>query len=240
MLKSASDCGPLRAEPPANGFWALGDTVRFSGFAANPALAGTVEAALSDVIGDRKADGQLSVLNDQICAVRAVLPEVPDGQTSIWFGDGKTGAPNTAGVYHPGDNPIVEVLVPADVSGLHLSVFIIDNENRFYSLIPNHKDPETQIDRLGRVENGARHVRVLHSTTLPYDDGHPKPFALSIDPDNFGKQAVIALFTRTPLFPVRNASQMSVDGAVEELTSAIAADPSNVVYMASRLMETRP
>jgi hypothetical protein len=240
VLKGASDCGPLRAEAPAAGFWSLGDTIRITGFAANPALAGTVEAALADVIGDRRAEADMTVLNDQICAVRAVLPTVPDGQTSVWFGDGKTGAANTSGIYHPGDNPVVEVLVPADVAGLHLSVFIVDNEDRFYSLIPNHMDAETQIDRLGRVENGARHVRVLHSVTLPYDDGHPKPFALQIDPDNFGKQAVLALFTKAPLFPVRNASQMSVEGAVAELTKAVAADPSNVVYMASRLMETRP
>jgi hypothetical protein len=240
VLKGAADCGPLTAEAPANGAWALGDTIRITGFAANPALAGTVEAALADVIGDRTAEADLTALNDQICAVRGVLPAVPDGNTSIWFGDGKTGAANTGGIYHPGDNPIVEVLAPADIAGLHLSVFIVDNEHRFYSLIPNHKDPETQIDRLGRVDNGARHVRVLHSISLPYDDGHPKPFALSVDPDNFGKQAVIALFTKTPLFSDRLASQVSVDGAVEELTKAISADPGNVVYMASRLMETRP
>jgi hypothetical protein len=91
VLDGLADCGPLQqVEPPADGY-ALGSTITVTGNAAGPGLAAGLEGALADTLGDRKLRSSVSVLNDQLCTVRKVLPALPTNALSIWMGQGDSG-----------------------------------------------------------------------------------------------------------------------------------------------------
>ncbi|MFN0113202.1 MAG: protein kinase domain-containing protein [Paracoccaceae bacterium] len=240
VLAEMADCGRLSAEAPEGGTWGLGDTIRVTGYAAGSETAAGVAARLKEIAGDRQVKVDTSVLNADVCAVRSVVPDAPDDQLSIWFGDGATGAANTTGIFRQGQNPIVEILAPDSLTGLKLTVVVVDNEGKVFSVVPNALDAETSVDALGKVEQGVRRVRVLHSATLAYDYQRPKVFFVTVDPDNFGKQEVFAFLSKDELFNPRRPAEESVESFVKALREAQAAAPGNIVGLAARLLESRP
>ena len=195
-------------------------------------------AALEPGLGDRKLRLDVTILNKDLCAVRKVLPPVGAGDAVIWFGDGATGAVNLSGIFHAGDNPVVEVLVPPGMTDLSLWVLVVDNTNQVFSLLPNEKQPEHAIQNIGEVIDGLRRVRVLYSL----DDirSGKGVYSIKVDPANFGKSEIIAILSKTSLFGTRLPETLSVGGLADELKDAVAKDPGNIVSIASRVIDARP
>ena len=160
------------------------------------------------------------------------------GDAVIWFGDGATGAVNLSGIFHAGDNPVVEVLVPPGMADLSLWVLVVDNTNQVFSLLPNERQPEHAIQNIGAVVDGVRRVRVLYSL----DDIRTGKgvYSITVDPANFGKSEIIAILSKASLFGTRLPATLSVSGLADELKDVIAREPGNIVAIASRVIDARP
>jgi serine/threonine protein kinase len=231
-------CGPLSPDKAPAETYALGDTIVVTGAVETVETRDTLQQALEDTVGDRSVRIDATILNADLCAVRKVLPPVGAGDTLIWLGDGATGAVNLSGIYHAGENPIVEVLVPADLTGLSLWVLVVDNTNQIFSLLPNEKEAEHDIQNIGTVVDGVRRVRVLHS--LADVKAGKGVYSITVDEGNYGKSEIIAILSKTSLFGIRLPETLSVGALADELAKVIQDDPGNIVSIAARVIDARP
>jgi hypothetical protein len=238
ILRAGANCGLLSQSAAAGDTYALGDTVGVTGTLADDGTADRIKSQLTDAIGDRKLQFDVSTLNADLCVVRNVLPVLPSNALSIWFGDGDTGAANISGIFQVNENPIVEVLAPADMSGLSLWVVAVDNTGKIFNLLPNINFEEHAIDRIGVVENGIRRVRVLFSIAEFKSD--PRLVAMRISKTDFGKSEIIAILSKDNLFGIRRPRDESVASFAEALAEIQVERPGNIIGIANRLLDSRP
>jgi serine/threonine protein kinase len=231
-------CGPLTPDRGPLQLYDLGDTIAVTGAMVSVEARDAAQSALAPMIGARTLRLDVTILNKDLCTIRKVLPPVGEGDTVIWFGDGATGEVNLSGIYRAGDNPVVEVLVPPALTGLSLWVLVVDNTNQVFSLLPNEKQAEHDIQDIGTVSDGVRRIRVLGS--LADLQAGNAVFSITVDASNFGKSEIIAILSRTPLFETRLPETLSVGGLADELASAVARNPGNIVSIASRVIDARP
>jgi hypothetical protein len=238
ILAAAADCGPLGLDRPAGGSWRLGDTVTVSGATEAATAAEAIRARLEPAIGDRGLAIETTALNPDLCAVRRVLPALPSSDLSVWLGDGATGQANLSGVYHVGENPIVEIHAPAGLTEASLWVVLVDNTGKVFNLLPNINAEAQDMAALGRIENGVRRIRVLHSIDELRADG--KLLAMRISDGDFGKSEIIAILSRRNLFDIRRPRDESVASFAEALAAIQTEAPGNILAVASRLLDSRP
>ncbi len=231
-------CGPLGPDAPPEAGYALGDTIVITGAIETEAARGKLQQALEDAIGDRQLRIDATILNADLCAIRRVLPPLESDRLSIWLGDGATGQVNLSGIYHAGENPVVEVLAPADLTGLSLWVVVVDNTGAVYNLLPNLKQEAHDLADVGAVENGQRRIRVLHS--LEDVKNGIGTFATTVDEDSFGKSEIIAFLSKTSLFGIRRPKDESIASFAEALAQILRDEPGNIVSIASRVIDARP
>lgn len=236
-LASHATCGPLALNSTADGY-AMGDTVRVTGDIAAPGDEAAIRDALARVVGDRAVRVETEVVNPSVCAIRAMLPDLPSGRMSVRMSDGQTGGLNPSGVYGVGANPVVDIELPVSLDQGWLAVALVGNTGQVFNLIPNIAAPEHRIDRLGVVENGIRRIRVLHSVAEFGQDNTKLAFRVSAD--DFGKSEIVAFVSQEPLFDVRRPRDESVESFAQGLAEAQARNPGNLVAIARRVLEARP
>ena len=240
LLAPLATCGPLALTPPPGEDYPLEGTVGVAGAVATEADAAKVRAALDARIGDRVARLELSVLNPKLCAVQALLPEVPAGPISIVFGTGSASdaavAPNMSGVYAVGENPVIDVLAPGTLTGGYLWVGIADVTGNLYNILPNIGRPDNALDRIGTLDGGVRDIRVAYSNAEAADE--PGRLAFTVD-DTFGKSLVIVIHSDRPLFDVPRPTTESVESFAQGLREVIDAGEVKVLSVTSRLIDTR-
>ncbi|MDH5530496.1 MAG: serine/threonine protein kinase, partial [Paracoccaceae bacterium] len=238
ILSDLADCGPLLQGISEDAAYALGDTVRVTGTISDAAANAALSARLTEALGDRKLVLDTTMLNADICTVRNVLPVLPNNDLSIWVGDGDTGAANLSGIFRVNENPVVEVHAPANLVDASLWVVVVDNTGKVFNLLPNMNFEDQSLDRLGRLENGIRRVRVLHSIDEFRSD--PRLLAMKISDKDFGKSEVLAILSRENLFGIRRPRDESVASFAEALTEIQAEKPGNIIGIATRLLDSRP
>lgn len=237
-LEPLGNCGPLTQLDPPSGGYPMGATITVTGDAVASGLGEGITAALEPVIGNRKVQVALNVLNDHLCRVRGELPDLPTNAISIWMGQGTTGEANLTGIYRTGDYPIVDVLIPANITGGQLWVVAVDSSGKVYNILPNESLLENHIEKLGVIEGGTRRIRVVHSFEEKKAD--PRLIALRVNEEDYGKSEFIAFVTRGDLFDTRRPRDESVASFAEALAATQAERPGNILGFASRILESRP
>ncbi|AJC83151.1 protein kinase-like domain-containing protein (plasmid) [Rhizobium etli bv. phaseoli str. IE4803] len=240
QLKSAiaplETCGPLVVQAPEGANFPLGSTVAIRG---NVAASGDIEAlrqALAPRLGDRDLRFDTTVLNNQLCVVQSLLPDVPQGPMAIVLGYGDKSEPNMSGVYSVGDNPVIDVLAPATIKDGYLWVAIADVTGNLFNVLPNIKRPDNALAGLGTVSDGMRTIRVAYSTA----DGATDPAKLSFAVDNtFGRSLIIAMQTDRPLFAQLRPTTESTKSFAEDLHAVIASGNVSILSTTTRLIDTR-
>jgi hypothetical protein len=237
-LVAVADCGPLTLGETTPETFALGDTIRVFGDVADAARNATIASALTAIAGDRGVAVETTVLNAPVCTIRQLLPDLPSGGVSLWFGQGATGQANPTGVYHKDDNPVIEVLAPATLGGLALTVLAIEENGDVSSLLPNVFQEQNVIDGLGVVENGVRRITVAHSVQDTADTR--QRLAFIVNDESYGKTEIVAILSRADIFDVRRPTAETVGGLAQALSEIRATMPDNIVGIATRLLESRP
>ena len=236
-LDSLTTCGPLQQTGGKDAKYELNDTIVVSGTIMSAKDTDAISQLLSPVIGDRKLRFDTTSLNAEICKIRNVLPAVPTKNISIWLGDGDTGAVNLSGIYSTGQNPLVEVQVPVDITGGSLWVMIIDTDGEVYHILPNINVSQHSIADLGTVEGGIRRIRVLHSVAAFQADQSLRAFLVS--EGDYGKSEVIAILSKEPLFDTRRPGKESVSSVARALQETLKTGKITILGVATRIIDAR-
>lgn len=231
-----STCGALTVE--ATGTLALGEEVRVTGDFADGADISALRNSLGDLVGDRPVRVQGTVLNEQLCAIRAVLPPASADTLSIWLGNGVSEAANLTGVYRTGENPVVEIHTPANIEDGYLWVMIVDNTGKVFHVLPNVNDTEQRLGALGEVVGGIRKIRVLCPIeTLAQN---PQCLAIRITEGDYGKSEVLAVLSSRPLFDMRRPRDESVASVAGALGETLRGREREILGVAARIIDARP
>ena len=132
LLDERTTCGSLalRNSPPTD--YALYEAITIAGDLANTDDVLAIKALLEPEIGDRSLRFETTILNEDLCAIRAALPKAVTGNVSISLSNGKTGQPALTGVFRTGDNPVVDVLLPGTITQGSLWVMVVDNTGKVF------------------------------------------------------------------------------------------------------------
>jgi len=158
------------------------------------------------------------------------------GPLSIALSQGASGAENPTGRYRAGDNPIIEVRLPAEIVDGYLWVVMADADDTLYNLVPNQQWPvrDQPVGTLGTVEDGVRRVRVAFSVAEVTAD--PGRFGFEVGAP-FGTSLVAAFLTEPPLFP-DNLPKLSNTGFAELLAPRLASDSVQILSVSTQFIDT--
>ncbi|MCU0908634.1 MAG: protein kinase, partial [Rhodobacteraceae bacterium] len=237
LIDTFETCGPLTQAIAPGGIYDLGDEIVVRGDVVGSGDVEAVQAALPGIAGDRPVRVELTVLNEQLCAIRAVMPDTPPSALSVWLGDGATSQPNLTGVFTTGQNPVVEVHAPEGADGT-LWVMVVDTDGKVFNVLPNINWTDNRLANIGTVQGGVRRVRVLWSVDEFRAD--PSRMAFRIEDTNYGKSEVIAILTRGDLFDMRRPRDESVASLAEALAAALEGREAEILGVASRIIDARP
>ncbi|MGH3616091.1 MAG: hypothetical protein ACRDRK_26565 [Pseudonocardia sp.] len=165
-----------------------------------------------------------------------LLPALPPGLASVALGFGQREGPNLSGIYAVGDNPVIDVLLPADEADGSLWVALADVTGDLYNLLPNINRPDSALADAATVADGMRRVRVAFSRAEAAED--PKRLWFTID-DTFGKSVVIVFLTDRPLFAELRPTTESVEGFAEDLAQVLQAGQVDIRSIATQFIDSR-
>ncbi|MGI3170844.1 serine/threonine-protein kinase [Pseudooceanicola sp. C21-150M6] len=216
VLQAHADCGPLSLlDPPAAGYGPQ-DPITVTGRLATVGSRIDLFDALGTVAGQRPVDLSVDMLNPVLCTIEAALPQADSGGFGVQFGFGNRPDKNPDGRYFTGENPVIDVIVPDDVTDGFLWVSIVDVTGNVFHLLPNINRPDNSIASLREEAgvSGPMPVRVAYS--LEEADG-ARRLGFTVDDSTLGKSKVVVIHSDGPIFPELRPTTESVEGYAAEL-----------------------
>ncbi|WP_372892954.1 serine/threonine protein kinase [Rhodosalinus sp.] len=236
ILEAHEDCGPLRqTDPPSTGY-PLGAEIVVAGAVAAPATRADLGEALSQAAGERRIVPRVTILNPGLCRVDRALPDVPRGGFEVRFGWGDQEGENVTGRYLVGENPVIDVTVPAEVTDGHLYVAALDVSGNVFHMLPNRNRPETALASLRDGQTGPVALRVAYSEAQA-EAADGRRLAFVVDDTVLGKTRILVLHARAPLFDGPRPTMESIESFAEvlgEQTDAIRTLDSRILTTARR------
>ncbi len=215
ILLSNSDCGPLTlVAPPPTGY-GLNDEIIVTGRLAQETSRQTLGRQLSNLAGDRPLRIDTEMLNDALCEIDAVLPaSTESGGFELMFGYGDRSDSNLDAVYAVGENPVIDLALPPDVTDGYLRVSIVDVKGVVFHLLPNLFRTENSVEAL-LEENPEGIIRLSYG--LEEAEGQNR-LAFTVDDSVLGKNQILVMHTDAPLFdelrPTTESSASYADALV--------------------------
>jgi eukaryotic-like serine/threonine-protein kinase len=235
ILQNRADCGPLELGPvPAVGFGPQ-TPITVTGRVAETATRVELFDALHTVAGARKIILDVEVLNPTLCLIEQNLPNAPASDIKIAYSVGDSGEPNSSGRFFVGENPVIDVVLPADVTEGYLNVSILDVSGNVFHLLPNINRQDNLVSALRAGQDGTADVRVAYSLAEAASNGR---LAFRVDDSTLGKSKVIVLHSAEPLFDVMRPTSESALGFAEALKEHFEANNSSIQSLDSRILVT--
>ncbi len=232
ILRDHADCGELFLRDPPQVGYAAGEEISVGGQVASTATRVALIDALSQVAGDRPVAVDAEVLNATLCLVDDALPLAPSGGFDTRFGFGDRDDPNPQGRYFVGENPVIDVTVPADVTEGYLYVSALDVSGDVFHMLPNLNRPDNAVAALRDGRDGAVDVRVAYPLS-EQDDG--RNLAFTVDDSALGKTEILVLHADAPLFDELRPTAELAEGyarALRETTQPIRTLDSRILTTA--------
>ncbi|MEW2915414.1 serine/threonine protein kinase, partial [Leisingera sp. JC11] len=237
IMDSFADCGPLVRQ--GNGhFDGYGptDPILISGRVASTATRLELFDALRALAHERQVVLDVEVLNDSLCVVEQHLPKAPPGGAEVEFAvGGTTVEPNPSGRFFVGENPVIDVVLPNDLTDGYLTVSILDVSGNVFHLLPNISRADNAVASLRDGETGEVPVRVAYSLEESASNGG---IAFKVDDSTLGKSKVLVLHSAEPLFDGMRPTSESAVGFAEALKASYEADSSRIRSLDSRILVT--
>ena len=232
VLAAQADCGPLVQEnPPALGY-GKADTITISGHLSGSPKQVELFDALNAVADKRKVSLGIDLLNPALCQIEGTLPEVHSGGFAFSFGFGDRDEDNPSGRYFVGENPTIDLVIPAAVTDGFVSVSIIDVGGNVYHVLPNMNRPEDNVATLRAGASGDFKLRVA----FPLAENTAKTIAFTVDPTTLGKSKVIVVYSDKPLFAELRPTTESVGGYAAALKKAAESGDLQIRALDSRIL----
>lgn len=239
VLEAVADCGPLRLVDPPPDKYALNERIIVEGSLASSRSADVLYAALADTAGDRPIVLDTDVLNEALCAVETRLGALVErvegvttygpGQRPVILTEGISGEPRPDGKFREGENPIIDLQLPPGMNEGHLWVTIIDVNGNAFHLLPNLRNPVSDVATI-RATSGPM-------LRLSYPLGTPDRLAFQVD-DTSGTSKILVFHSSAPLFEATRPTTESIAGFAEALEKRIAAGGLNVYSLTEEFIVT--
>jgi serine/threonine-protein kinase len=216
LLTAYADCGALRLiDPPAQGY-TNSDTLRVTGrFASGAARDGFIRA-LERMAGMRKVEVQAEIRNETLCLFDTVLPNAPPAGFGIAFSLGDTGENVPDGEFLVGQNPVIDLVIPSDLTGGLLYVSALDVSGKVFHLLPNVKRPENGVAALRDGRDGPVTVRLAHTLAEAADSGGKK-LAFVVDETALGKTQIVVIHAEEEFIDGMRPTTESAQGYADAL-----------------------
>ncbi len=237
ILFGLADCGALTLiDAPVTGY-GLETPIRVSGTLASQDSLTGLQTAIGALAGARPVDlQQVSVLNPTLCLIENFLPSAPSSDIAIEFFNGEQdNTPNPSGDFVVGQNPVIDVDLPADIQDGYLSVSVLDVSGNVFHLLPNVVRQENNIAALRDGETGPISVRVAYSIPESQENGG---IAFQVDDSTLGKSKVIVLHTDNQLFDTLRPTTESAAGYAEALREQDRNVETQIMSLDSRILTT--
>ncbi|MEM6939695.1 MAG: protein kinase [Pseudomonadota bacterium] len=236
LLDQFADCGPLTqlSDPGPVGYGPT-DRIRIGGALAGEASRDALARALRSLAEGRGVSVETEQLNETLCVVENYLPEAPEGDLNITFGDGDTGQPVTSGQFYVGQNPVIDIMIPADVVDGYLTVSVLDVSGNVFHLLPNVGRSENNVATLRDGRTGEIPLRVAFGLT---EDRPPGGIAFTIDNSSLGKTKILVLHSSKPLFPEMRPTTESAVSYAEALANRAVDNDLEIRSLDSQILTT--
>lgn len=236
ILLAKSDCGLLNA-PQVGSISGYGpqDKIIVTGRVASTATRIGLFDDLRAIAGDRQVVLDLEVLNSSLCLIEQHLPKAPTSATSVAFTVGDRNEPNPSGRFFVGENPVIDVVLPADMTSGFLTVSILDVSGNVFHLLPYISRPDNSIESLRGGRSGEAKVRVAFDLDAASTGGG---IAFRVDDSSLGKSKVLVLHSSAPLFDGMRPTSESAVGFAEALQSSFEADAGRILSLDSKILIT--
>ncbi|MEW9921683.1 serine/threonine-protein kinase [Marimonas sp. MJW-29] len=236
VLVQYADCGALsQINDPGPVGYGPDDPVLVKGALASNAAREDLQFQLEDLTDGRNVVMDIEILNPALCVVENYLPKASEGGMEVAFTDGITGQPHAEGTFSVGENPVIDVIIPAGVFTGFLSVSVLDVSGNVYHLLPHRGRPDNSILTLRDGKDGAVPVRVAY----PLDDSRPEgSIAFTVDDTSLGKSKILVIHSDAPLFRQMRPGTESSVGYAEALRDRAENSDGIIRSMDTRILET--
>jgi eukaryotic-like serine/threonine-protein kinase len=216
ILERHADCGDLRlVDPPAAGY-PDGAEVVVEGKVASAETLAALTGALISVAGNRRVSVEAEELNPTLCLIDEALPDAPPGGFTIGFGDGETGARNPSGRFVVGQNPVIDVTIPADAKEGYLYVSALDVSGNVFHLLPNVYIEDNSLESLRGGQEGPVLLRVAHSLEEA-EATEGRKLAFQVDDAALGKTEIVVIHADAPILNGTRPITESAEGFAQAL-----------------------
>jgi len=234
-INPLADCGPMTLDgAPALGYGPQ-DTIAISGRLAETTTRLAIFDTITAIAGERPVTINAVTLNPTLCLIEQRLPAAPEGDIGIAFGFGDRPDVNTSGTYFVGENPVIDIVLPADVTDGYLSVSVIDVSGDVFHVLPNVNRTDNAVATLRNGAEGEVAVRVAFPATEAA--GTPK-LAFLVDSSSLGDSKVIVLHSDVPLFDEMRPTEESAQGYAIALSEQADAGTAQIYSINSRILTT--
>lgn len=236
ILNTFADCGPLmQVNRPIAGYGPESPVV-IRGVMSSEASSATLANALSAAIGSRPLSIDVDILNTTLCLIESVLPKAPASANDVGFFQGdQDNNPNPTGEFLVGENPVIDVEIPGDVTDGFLTVSVLDVSGNVFHLLPNINRSDNSVQFLREGQTGPASIRVAYSIQESQQNGG---LAFRVDDSTLGKSKVLVIHSSAPLF---NEMRPTSESAVS-YSEALLGDDRNmsarIFSLDSRILET--
>jgi len=235
IVNSFADCGVLQLPgATAVGYGPETPVIVQGRVAATSTRVGLFDA-LRAVTGERRIVLDVEVLNPNLCLIESHLPKAPSGGIKVIYRDGDMDELNTSGRFFVGENPIVDLILPAEMTDGYLTVSILDVSGRVYHLLPNINRQANDIATLRGGQPGPVRVRVADSQSNPQQNG---ALVFRVDESTLGKSKIIVVHSSLPLFGGLRPREESAEGYARALQENAESDTNSIQSLDSRIMVT--
>lgn len=236
ILSRLADCGPLfLTDPPLAGY-GPDSTIIVRGTLSSPESRSNLQNAISAIAGDRQVRIDTNILNSTLCLIESVMPKAPSSAIDIAFFQGDQGnAPNPNAEFIVGENPVIDVELPAGTIDGYLSVSVLDVSGNVFHLLPNINRQDNSVAALRNGTEGPMSIRVAYSITEAQSNGG---LAFRVDDSTLGKTKILAIHSSEPLFSEMRPTSESALSYSEALLAEDRNPASRIYSLDSRILET--
>lgn len=238
ILNTFADCGPLTlVNRPLAGYGPESPVI-VGGVMSSEESRSALANALSAIIGSRPLDIDVDILNSTLCLIESVLPKAPSSPNDVAFYQGdQDNNPNPTGEFLVGENPVIDVEIPADVTDGFLTVSVLDVSGNVFHLLPNINRPDNSVEALREGQTGPVSIRVAYSIQESQQNGG---LAFRVDDSTLGKSKILVIHSSAPLFNEMRPTSESATSYSEALLGDDRNMAARIFSLDSRILETLP
>jgi len=217
IASGLADCGELtQLSPPMTGY-GPDATIVVLGRVASTDTRAALRDAITAISGTRDVRIETEVLNKALCVIDAALPQAPAAGFDIAFSQGDTGSDNPSVRFLVGENPVIDVTIPADITTGYLLVTALDVSGNVFHMLPNVNRPDNAVQTLRAGAKGPATVRVAYTLAESRASSGAK-LAFTVDDTSLGKTKIMVIHSDEQIMDGMRPTTESAEGFAAALT----------------------